>query len=166
MAGDLLNHTRNCIRDELKRCLSGCKYYNVYCGAIERFCGPTHITSKKAGVNIKLGNEVVQKQQSGRIGGGCAKGDKVIKLEVILEVYAMGCDEVEYFLDSCCAEVQRKLCNCVNSGGVCHSLEYEGTVNSKIELGDQDLYLCRVIYEATYIASPCNMSQYKPMGCK
>lgn len=166
MAGDLLNHVRNCIRNDLKECLMGCKYFSVYCGAMERYCSPDHVSKKKAAVNIRLGNEVVDQKRSGAIGGNCATGPKLHKLEVILEVYAVGCEDVEYFLDSVCAEVQQKMCNCISAGGVCHSMVYQGTTTQRADIGDKDFHLCRVIYEASYMADPCDMSQYKPFGCK
>lgn len=161
---DLMNHVRNCIRNEVKGCLQGCKYFTPVCGSLENYLTEKYLGDSRAVVNVRLGAEQVQKQQSGTIGRN-NKGKNVINLELILEVVALGCDDVEYFVDSICAETQKKMCLCVQEGGACHIVEYVGTEPDTAKFGDTSLHLCRIYYQVTYIADGKNMSQYQPVGC-
>lgn len=161
---DLMNHVRNCIRTEVKQCLMGCKYYTPVCGSVENYLTDKYLGSNRGVVNVRLGSEAVEKRQSGTI-GKTNKGVNVHKLQVILEVIALGCDDVEYFVDSLCAEAQKKMCECVQEGGACHSIEYQGTEPDTDKFGEKTLHLCRIYYELTYIADGKNMSQYQPVGC-
>lgn len=149
---DLKNHLRNCIRDELKLCLQGCKYLNVYCGQLERYCSADHVSQKKGAVNIRLGDESAAQRSRGI---GSCNGTTTMNLQIILEVYAIGCEDVEYFVDSLCSEVQAKMCEC---HGTCNQFDYVGTEPTRIDIGDQTYHLCRIFYNTKYAASPCDMS--------